>query len=251
MTFLAWGTFYSGELGTFGNTDDILAPASCLESNVRFNFDRLFEKQTYQAGSPDDPLCLEPQAPVPTCLGLTSFWQHDHDGELTGRKRSPKDASEHTSHHGRRVWNCGDSGLERFFRVCATKGIRIFVVAQRRSGGLATLYSVVSQPKASPPTGGGLVLGLVGWLAVLRGDTLTRPSRTFLNGGPNRLGAHRFHLPHSPQAREMTLKCFLANAFRRPTATVTPKPRHRKSHIFSSSVPCLFLKQMFEFQPVV
>ena len=79
-------TFYSGELGTFGNTDDILAPASCLESNVRFNFDRLFEKQTYQAGSPDDPLCLEPQAPVPTCLGLTSFWQHDYDGELTGRK---------------------------------------------------------------------------------------------------------------------------------------------------------------------
>ena len=37
-------------------------------------------------GPPDDPLCLEPQAPVPTCLGLTSFWQHDHDGELTGRK---------------------------------------------------------------------------------------------------------------------------------------------------------------------
>ena len=71
---------------TFGNTDDILAPASCLESNVRFNFDRLFEKQTYQAGSPDDPLCLEPQAPVPTCLGLTSFWQHDHESELTGTK---------------------------------------------------------------------------------------------------------------------------------------------------------------------
>jgi len=66
-------TFYSGELGTFGNTDDILAPASCLESNVRFNFDRLFEKQTYQAGSPDDPPLPGAPSPGPNLLGAHQF----------------------------------------------------------------------------------------------------------------------------------------------------------------------------------
>ena len=67
-------TFYSGELGTFGNTDDILAPATCLESNVRFNFDHLFEticlKQTDLSGRvPRRPPLPGAPSPGPNLLG--------------------------------------------------------------------------------------------------------------------------------------------------------------------------------------
>src|SRR6202158_3726991 len=74
--FLAWVscTFYSGELGTFGNTDDILAPATCLESNVRFNFDHLFEtNRPIRQGPPSTPSAWSPKPRSQPAWGSPAF----------------------------------------------------------------------------------------------------------------------------------------------------------------------------------
>jgi hypothetical protein len=59
------------------------------------------------------------------------------------------------------------------------------------------------------------------------------------------------HLASIPYSEKRPILMYFPGQRGASCGPVTSKAQHRKSHIFSLGAPCLFLKQMFEFQPSV
>ena len=76
-------------------------------------------------------------------------------------------------------------------------------------------------------------------------------SESLTGSVPNRLGTHSLPLPQSLNSEKQLILMDFPRQWAASCGPVTSKAQHRKSHIFSLGAPCLFLKQMFEFQPSV